>query len=150
VENQAFWFAAKEGKSYRGICLRICGQAFVFGASLRGYFWRLGGKICTPKPGYSESLFALRTKLLIRVGMQDELVSLRIYPISIDRTRNNRIRGIIHASKHGLLTMSFSQMDASSFPQMDSKILEGFTVGQTSDLDTDFYDYQEPNRLDSD
>jgi hypothetical protein len=82
--------------------------------------------------------------------MQDELVSLRIYPISIDRTRNTRIRGIVHASKHGLLTMSFSQMDASSFPQIDSKILEGFTVGRAEELDTDFYDYEERNRLDSD
>jgi hypothetical protein len=150
VESTAFFFKANAEKTYRGICIGICGQTYVFGTSLRGWFWRLGGKICTPKPGYSESLFALRTKLLITAGMRDELVSLRIYPINIDRSRNTRIRGIVHASKHGLLTMSFSEMDINSFSQMDSKILEGFTVGQTSDLDTDFYDYEERDRLDSD
>jgi hypothetical protein len=143
VENQTFIFKANAGKTYRGICVAVCGQAYVFGASLRGYFWRFGGKICTPKPGYSESLFALRTKLLISAGMKNELVSLRIYPIVIDSSRNIRIRGIVHASKHGLLTMSFSQMDATAFPQMDSKILEGFTVDETEDLDASFYDYEE-------
>ena len=143
MESTTFLFKANADKTYRGICIGICGQAYVFGASLRGFFWRLGGRVCTPKPGYSESLFALRTKLLIRAGMRDELVSLRIYPINIDRSRSTRIRGIVHASKHGLLTMSFSEMDINSFPQMDSKILEGFTIGRAEELDTDFYDYEE-------
>lgn len=150
MESQAFFFKANAGKTYRGICITVCGQAYVFGASLRGYFWRLGGKICTPKPGYSESLFALRTKLLIAAGLKDELVSLRIYPINIDRNGSNRIRGIIHASKHGLLTMSFSQMALDSFPQLDSKILEGFTKVGTENLGTSFYDYEGRDELDSD
>ena len=143
MENQAFIFKANEGKTFRGICITVCGQAFVFGASLRGYFWRIRANICRPKPGYSESIFALRTKLIIKAGMHDELVPLRIYPISFNSNRNTRIHSIMHVSKHGLLTMSFRKMDASAFPQMDSKILEGFAEHETKDVDTDFYDYEE-------
>jgi hypothetical protein len=39
--------------------------------------------------------------------------------------------------------MSFREMDASAFPQMDSKILEGFANGEAEDVDTSFYDYEE-------
>ena len=150
MENQAFWFAAKEGKSYRGICLRIRGQAHVFGASLRGWFWRFGAAAYTPKPGYSESIFALRTKLIIKLGMKDELVSVDIYPISFNRNRSNRIRSTIRTSKHGLLNFAFNQMDSTFFPQIDSKSLEGFTVSETGNVDADFYDYQKRDGLDSD
>ena len=150
MENQAFWFAAKEGKSYRGICLRIRGQAYVFGASLRGYFWRLGASTYTPKPGYSESIFALRTKLIIKLGMKDELVSVDVYPISFNSNRSNRIRSTIRTSKHGLLNFAFNQMDSTFFPQIDSKSLEGFAVSEAGSVDADFYDYEKRDGLDSD
>jgi hypothetical protein len=143
VENQAFWFKANEGKTYRGICIGIRGQAYVFGASLRGYFWRLRAPICSPKPGYSESIFALRTKLLIKAAMNDELVAVNVYPLFVVGNRNIRIRGIVHTSKHGLLTMSFRQMDSSCFPAMDSKSLEGFTNGEAKNLDEYYDNYEE-------
>jgi hypothetical protein len=143
VENKAFIFKANEGKTFRGICITVCGQAFILGASLRGYFWRFKANICRPKPGYSESIFALRTKLIIKAGMIDELVPLRIYPISFDSNRNARIHSIMHISKHGLLTMSFREMDASAFSQVDSKILEGFAGAEADDMDTSFYNYEE-------
>ncbi len=75
--------------------------------------------------------------------MRDELVAIDVYPLSLDGNRGNRIRGSIHTSKHGLLVVSLRQMDSNSFPQLDSKILEGFTDAGTQDLDTDFYDYEE-------
>jgi hypothetical protein len=143
VENQAFWFKANEGKTYRGICIGIRGQAYVFGASLRGYFWRLRAPICSPKPGYSESIFALRTKLLIKAAMNDELVAVNVYPLFVVGNRNVRIRGIVHTSKHGLLTMSFRQMDSSCFPAMDSKSLEGFTNGEADNVDEYYDSYEE-------
>ena len=75
--------------------------------------------------------------------MIDELVPLRIYPISFDSNRNARIHSIMHVSKHGLLTMSFREMDASAFHQMDSKILEGFANGEAENLDEYYDDYEE-------
>jgi hypothetical protein len=143
VESQAFWFKAKEGKTYRGICIRVCGQAYVFGASLRGYFWRIRAAICTPKPGYTESIFGFKTKLMIKAGMKDELVPVRIYPISLTSNRVSRISGALHISKSGLLTMSFREVDASYFPAMDSKILEGFAEAGTDNLDKYYDDYEE-------
>jgi hypothetical protein len=142
VENQAFWFQAKEGKSYRGLCIGIRGQAYVFGASLRGFFWRFGAATYTPKPGYRESIFALRTKVLIKVAMGDELVPVEVFPISISSNRSARIRSTIRTSKHGLLNFAFSQMDNTFFPQIDSKILEGFTSIEPQDLD-EYYDRYE-------
>jgi hypothetical protein len=142
VENQAFWFQAKSNKTYRGLCIAVRGQAYVFGASLRGFFWRFGAATYTPKPGYRESIFALRTKILIKVAMADELVPVEVFPISFNRNRSNRIRSTIRVSKHGLLNFAFSQMDASLFPQMDSKILEGFTDGGAENLD-EYYDNDE-------
>jgi hypothetical protein len=143
VENQTFFFKANEGKTFRGICITVCGQAYVFGASLRGYFWRFKANICRPKPGYSESIFALRTQLIIKAGMHNELVPLRIHPISFNSNRNARIHSIMHVSKHGLLTMSFREMDASAFPEMDSKILEGFANSEAENLDEYCDDYEE-------
>ena len=143
MENQAFIFSAKAPKTYRGICIAICGQAYVFGTSLRGYFWRFRAAICSPKPGYSESIFAVRTKLIIKAGMRNELVPVDVYPLSLDGSRNARIRSSFHISKHGLLVMSLRQMDSTRFPAMDSKILEGFAEHETKDVDTDFYDYEE-------
>jgi hypothetical protein len=75
--------------------------------------------------------------------MHDELVPINVYPLSISGSRNARIRGSVHTSKHGLLVMSLRQMDSNSFPQLDSRILEGSAVAGTQDLDTDFYDYEE-------
>ncbi len=75
--------------------------------------------------------------------MHDELVPLRIYPISFNSNRNARIHSIMHVSKHGLLTMSFREMDASAFPEVGSKILEGFAEHEAEDVDTSFYDYEE-------
>ena len=75
----------------------------------------------------------------MKAGMHDELVAINVYPLSLDSNRSNRIRGSIHTSKHGLLVMSLRQMDASAFPQLDSKSLEGFTVAGTQDLD-EYYD----------
>jgi hypothetical protein len=143
VESQAFIFSAKEGKTYRGICIAIRGQGYVFGTSLRGYFWRFRANICNPKPGYSESIFAIRTKFLVKAGMHNELVPINVYPLSFDRNRNTRIRGSFHVSKHGLLVMSVRQMDSNCFPAMDSKILEGFAESEAEDVDTSFYDYKE-------
>jgi hypothetical protein len=39
--------------------------------------------------------------------------------------------------------MSFREMDASAFPQMDSKILEGFANGEAENLDEYYDDYEE-------
>ena len=74
--------------------------------------------------------------------MADELVPVEVFPITIDRNRSNRIRSTIRVSKHGLLNFAFSQMDASFFPQMDSKILEGFTDGGAENLD-EYYNNDE-------
>ena len=142
MENQAFFFKAKSNKTYRGICATVRGQAYVFGASLRGFFWRFGAATYTPKPGYRESIFALRTKILIKVAMADELVPVEVFPITTDRNRSNRIRGTIRTSKHGLLNFAFNQMDSSFFPQINSKILEGFTDGRAENLD-EYYDNDE-------
>jgi hypothetical protein len=75
--------------------------------------------------------------------MNDELVPVEVFPISFNRNRVNRIRSVIRTSKHGLLNFSFSQMDASFFPQIDSKILEGFADGGAENLDKYYDDYEE-------
>jgi hypothetical protein len=150
VENQAFIFSAKEGKTFRGICLAICGQAYVFGASLRGFYWRFGAAICTPKPGYSESIFAIRSKLVIKAGMIDELVPVRVRSFSASGNRNIRVHSIIHTSKSGLLTMSFRAMDATAFPSINSKSLEGFAEPGTGNLDEYYDGYEGRDELDSD
>jgi hypothetical protein len=82
--------------------------------------------------------------------MSDELVPVEVFPITINSNRSARIRSTIRTSKHGLLNFAFSQMDNTFFPQIDSKSLEGFTVSEAQDVDTDFYDYEESNRLDCD
>jgi hypothetical protein len=79
----------------------------------------------------------------MKAGMYDELVAIDVYPLSLDSNRNNRIRGSIHTSKHGLLVMSLRQMDASAFPAMDSRILEGSAVAEADNLDEYFDNYEE-------
>jgi hypothetical protein len=75
--------------------------------------------------------------------MRNELVPVDVYPLSLDGSRNARIRSSFHISKHGLLVMSLRQMDSTHFPTVDSKILEGFAEPKTENMDTDFYDYEE-------
>ncbi len=75
--------------------------------------------------------------------MRDELVAIDVYPLSLDRGRNNRIRGTINTSKHGLLVMSLRQMDSNCFPAIDSRILEGSAVDEAENLDEHFDNYEE-------
>jgi len=75
--------------------------------------------------------------------MHDELVAIDVYPLSLGSNRSNRIRGSIHTSKHGLLVMSLRQMDASAFPQLDSKSLEGFAEPGAENLDEYYDNYEE-------
>jgi hypothetical protein len=75
--------------------------------------------------------------------MADELVPVEVFPISFNRNRVNRIRSTMRISKHGLLNFAFNQMDSSFFPQIDSKILEGFTDDGAENLDEYYDDYEE-------
>jgi len=91
---------SKAGRCY-GLLFRIQRQAYVFGATERGFFYRCGIKINEYKPGKWEFFFAIRTRigiaeLMIKMGMKDAVM-----PVVF---RGNRVRGAIHFSRTGCIS----------------------------------------------
>jgi hypothetical protein len=105
------------GRLY-GACVGVLGRVHVVGIHQRGVFWRIGAKIYRPTLGYWESVFALRTsvasiELMAKVGMKDEIIPIRC--------RRNRIRGSVHFSRTGLVSMVITSLDREIFGAIDSK-----------------------------
>jgi hypothetical protein len=104
-----------------GLLVEFRRRAYVFGASQRGFFWRFGAKIFSPCRGYLDSTFALKTKvweidLLLKVGMRNEIVSLRFRP--------NWIHGSIHFSSSGSISFVLTAVDPEVFPRVEGASLE--------------------------
>ncbi len=96
-------------------------RAYVLGASQRGFFYRIGANIFSPKEGYFDSTFALKTKvweidLMLKVKMKDEIIAVRFRP--------NWIHGSLYFSRSGCISFIFTAIDPNRFPKMEGASLE--------------------------
>jgi hypothetical protein len=121
-------------------------RAYIFGATQRGIFYRIGANIFSPKEGYWDSTFALKTKiweidLMLKVGMKDEVFTCWFRP--------NWIHGTLHFSRTGCLTFLFRAADPKVSSKTKGENVEDFS---TATLYGDaFYDSdnEERKQLDS-
>ncbi len=121
-------------------------RAYIFGATQRGIFYRIGANIFSPKEGYWDATFALKTKvweidLMVKVGMKDEALSCWFRP--------SWVHGSLHFSRSGCLTFLFTAIDPKVFPKSKGENVRDFsTVALCGDA---FYDSnsEERKQLDS-
>ena len=107
---------SRAGRCY-GLLIAVRGQAYVFGATERGFFYRFGATIHSPARGRYDSIFALRTKvrgidLLFTRWIRNEVLSIHF--------RDNWLRGYIDISRHGLHTFQLLAIDYELCPQANS------------------------------
>jgi hypothetical protein len=100
-------------------------RAYVFGASQRGIFYRIGAKIFNPCQGYFDSTFALKTKvgevdLMLKVGMRDEIIPCWFRP--------RWIHGSIHLKRTGCISFIFTAVDPEVFPKSKGANVEDFAT----------------------
>jgi hypothetical protein len=98
-----------------GICVGIRGRLYLVGTTQRGIFYRFGAQIFSPKPGYWDTTFAVKTgigeiDLMSRWGMKDEIL-----PVSF---RPNWIHGSLHFRRTGIITFIITALNREMFPQM--------------------------------
>jgi hypothetical protein len=116
-------------------------RAYVFGATQRGIFYRIGAQIFSPCTGYFDSTFALKTKiseidLMLKVGMKDEIIPCWFRP--------NWIHGAIHLSRTGCISFVFTALDPKVFPKSKGENVADFS---TAALYSDgFYDEDNEKR----
>ena len=130
ISIHPFW---NPGRCY-GLLLAVRGQAYVLGASTRGFFYRFGATIHSPAIGRYDSIFALRTKLgginlLFTKWMRNEVLSIHF--------RDNWIRGYIDISRHGLHSFQLLATDFEIHPQANCQTLP------------DYYQTDQGNNFDS-
>jgi hypothetical protein len=123
-----------------GICLRICGRAYVIGMCQRGIFWRFGATIYDQGRGYQEAIFGVRTKLgeidlMLKTGIKDEMLPLRIRP--------NRFRGSVHVSRTGIVSFVLGSTAASVFTETDRKNSQIFSASEAEDASYYQSDHEE-------
>jgi hypothetical protein len=138
-QSKGIYGFGNPGRLY-GVLVVIRGQAYLFGASRRGFFWRFGAKIFSPVSGYFDSVFGLRTgigkiELLLKAGLKDEMVTVRF--------RRNWIHGNLFVSRHGLYTFNLRAIDPEIFPQIPSKTPEDFAELSVEDASFYLSDYKE-------
>jgi hypothetical protein len=97
--------------------LAVRGQAYVLGASTRGFFYRFKAPIYSPIRGRYDSCFRLKTSVggiefLFTKWIRNEVLSIRF--------RDNWIRGYIDISRHGLLSFQLLASDPELCPQANS------------------------------
>lgn len=113
ISIHPFW---NPGRCY-GLLLAVRGQAYVLGASTRGFFYRFKAPIYSPIRGRYDSCFRLKTSVggiefLFTKWMRNEVLSIRF--------RDNWIRGYIDISRHGLLSFQLLASDPELCPQANS------------------------------
>jgi hypothetical protein len=120
------------GRCY-GLLIAIRGQAYVLGATERGFFYRFKAPIYSPKRGRFDSCFALRTaiggiELLFTKWIRNEVLSIHF--------RDNWLRGYIDISRHGLHSFQLFATDYELCPETRSN-------------GSEFYPQIEPERIHS-
>ena len=138
-QSKGIYAFSHPGRLY-GFVITVSGQAYLFGASRRGFFWRFGAKIFSPLPGYFDSVFGLRTKvgeigLSLEAGLKDEVLPVKF--------RCDWVRGNVFISRHGLHTFNLRAIDPEVFPQMPSKTPEDFAELPVEDVSFYLSDYKE-------
>ena len=107
---------SNRGRCY-GLLIAIRGQAYVLGATERGFFYRFKAPIYSPARGRFDSCFRLKTAvggidLLFTRWMKHEVLSINF--------RDNWLRGHIDVSRHGLHSFQLLATDTEICPQADS------------------------------
>lgn len=108
-----------------GLLAPIRGQAYVVGATQRGFFYRFGAKIFSPFPGYFDSTFAVKTaafqeiNLMIKVKMKDEILPLRF--------GYDWLHGALHISRSGICSFVLTAIDREAFPKLKRENPEIFS-----------------------
>ncbi len=129
ISIHPFW---NPGRCY-GLLLAVRGQAYVLGASTRGFFYRFKAPIYSPIRGRYDSCFRLKTSVggvefLFTKWIRNEVLSIRF--------RDNWIRGYIDFSRHGLLSFQLLASDPELCPKADSN-------------GSEFYPQLQPKRIHS-
>ena len=129
ISVHPFW---NQGRCY-GLLLAVRGQAYVLGASIRGFFYRFKAPIYSPIRGRYDSCFRLKTsiggiELLFTKWMRNEVLPIHF--------RDNWIRGYIDISRHGFHSFQLLATDCELCPQGDSN-------------GSEFYPQVEPQRIHS-
>jgi hypothetical protein len=129
-----------------GLLTIVRRRAYVFGASQRGFFYRIGANIFSPKEGYWDATFALKTKvweidLMMKVGMKDEVFTCWFRP--------NWIHGSIYLSRTGCLTYIFTAIDPKVFPRIKGASLEEIATATVYGDGFNNKDGEERKQLDS-
>ena len=130
-----------------GALFTIRGRVHVFGASRRGFFWRIGARIYSPARGRFDSVFGLRTQiagidLMFKKWLKDETLPLRF--------RRNWIRGTVSFSRSGLVSFQLYANDPDVFAEIDRR---NWKISSASEIeDASYYQSynQESDRLDCD
>jgi hypothetical protein len=134
---------SRAGRCY-GLLIAVRGQAYVFGATERGFFYRFGTPIYSPARGRYDSIFALRTRvgginILFTKWMRNEVLSIHF--------RDTWIRGYIDISRHGLHSFQLLAADPEIHPQANRQALS--VINQTNEGDN-INNYQSRHELDCD
>jgi hypothetical protein len=124
-----------------GLCIGIQRRLYIFGATQRGIFYRFGAQVFSPKPGYWDTTFAVKTKvweidLMLKIGMKDAIIPVKFRP--------NWIHGALHFSRTGIISFIVTAIDPEKFPKSKGANVEDLaTVGSYSD---GFYDEDNEKR----
>lgn len=120
------------GRCY-GFIAGIRGRLHLVGVSRRGLFWRFGATVYSPFDGYWESVFGVRTQLkkietMLKMGMRNEILPIRVRP--------DRIRGSIHFSRTGVVSIVLVLLDCERFAPMDKQNPKDFATLENDLLGT--------------
>jgi hypothetical protein len=129
-----------------GICVGIRGRLYLVGATQGGIFYRFGAQIFSPKPGYWDTTFAVKTgigeiDLMSKWGMKDEVL-----PVSF---RPNWIHGSLHFRRTGIITFIITALNREMFPQMVRANVEDFAEHELEASRDYSKDIEERKQLDS-
>jgi hypothetical protein len=107
-----------------GLLASIHGQAYVIGATERGFFYRFGAKIFSPFEGYFDTVFAVKTSvkeidLMFKCGIRDEIISVVFRP--------DWLHGSLHISRTGICSFILTAIDREVFPSFERENLEIFS-----------------------
>ena len=128
----------------RGALITVRGRIYIFGATRRGFFWRLNGKIFSPYPGHFESILGLRTRVgevdfLLKAGLRDEVLPVRF--------RCDWLHGTLFIRSNGLYSININATDPEMLPEIASKTPEDFARLPMEDADFYFNSRKKPDQV---
>jgi hypothetical protein len=126
--------------------LAIRGRLYLAGATQRGIFYRIGAQIFSPKPGYWDTTFAVKTQvgeidLMSKWGMKDEIL-----PVSF---RPDWVHGSLHFRRTGIITFVITALSREMFPKVGRANVEDFAEPELEAGREHSKDIEERKQLDS-